>query len=62
MMPKGCSIKHKAYIKTKRKELRDTKISKSEERRQLHKKALIENEICEERDKISNSPRFSEWV
>jgi len=52
---------HEVYVETKRKELRDAKIAEAEENRERHKKALIENEVLEEKGEISNNTRVSEW-
>ena len=52
---------HEEYVETKRKEVRNAKIAEAEQKRERHKKALIENEVLEEKDEISSNSRLSEW-
>ena len=52
---------HEEYVETKRKEVRNAKIAEAEQKREQHKKALIENEVLEEKDEISSNSRLSEW-
>ncbi|KAL7527566.1 hypothetical protein ACHAXR_002015, partial [Thalassiosira sp. AJA248-18] len=52
---------HGEYVETKRKEMRDAMIAEAEQRREQHKKDLIESLILEEKEHISNNSRLSEW-